>query len=439
MSHSPGQGDSRLPRTGRRNLLQGLALGGLGLGLPNLLALRQAAAASSGSQRDTAVIFVQCGGGASQFETYDPKPDAPAEYRGEFRPTATSVPGVSICELLPRQAKLMDQLAVVRSVTHHEASHIALHVVETGYFLRDNANIRKGEMPSLGAIVSRVRGSLTGGLPSNISLRRPGAYSSASYLGAQYDQFVVREDPSLPEFQIPNLSVHDDLTSLRLRQRYALRGQLDQAAGGGSGSDDQHQAFLQQAVDLITGERAQQAFDLSREKAAVCDRYGRNEVGQRMLLARRLVEADVPFVMVRMGDWDDHENLREKMIARCEIFDRGLSALIEELAERSLTRRVLVVAMGEFGRTPRVNAKGGRDHWPAVNSVLFAGGSYQMGQAIGASDAKGAAVAEAPYPPQSVLAMVYRHLGIDPGLTFRDHAGRPRYVLEEREEIRELL
>ncbi|HEX5106569.1 MAG TPA: DUF1501 domain-containing protein, partial [Pirellulaceae bacterium] len=169
------------------------------------------------------------------------------------------------------------------------------------------------------------------------------------------------------------------------------------------------------------------------------DRYGRNAFGQRLVMARRLVEAGVPYVAVRTADWDDHAQLVSRMKARCPEFDRGIAALITDLRERGMTQDVLVVAMGEFGRTPRVNQNGGRDHWPAVASVLISGGRYRMGQVIGATDSHGAYVAAAPYQPQSVLALVYRHLGIDPSLTFLDYTGRPRYVLEERQSITELI
>jgi uncharacterized protein (DUF1501 family) len=203
-------------------------------------------------------------------------------------------------------------------------------------------------------------------------------------------------------------------------------------------------AYQTQALELLTGNRARRAFDLGQEPDRLRDHYGRNDMGQRMLLARRLVEAQVPFVAVRFTpgvgpDWDDHADLAGRMRQRAPIYDQGLSALIEDLRQRGLNRDVLLVAMGEFGRTPRVNQNAGRDHWPAVSSVLLAGGSYRMGQVIGASDSRGGAVTQAPYPPQSVLVMIYRHLGIDPAMTFPDFTGRPRHILEEREPIVELL
>jgi uncharacterized protein (DUF1501 family) len=189
----------------------------------------------------------------------------------------------------------------------------------------------------------------------------------------------------------------------------------------------------------LLSDRVQRAFDIGREPATLRERYGMNALGQRLLLARRLVESGVPFVVVRMFDWDDHEEIEPKMRKRGPMFDQGVAALVRDLLDRGLNRRVLVVAMGEFGRTPRVNVKAGRDHWPGAMSVLFAGGAYRMGQVIGATDSKAAAPASAPYRPEDVLGMLYRHLGIDPALTFADLRGRPRHILEQRDVIRELV
>ena len=428
-------------RFNRRRLLQsgGLVLGG-GL-LTDLLRARSAAADSAQPVPATAVIFVTLGGGPSQFETYDPKPDAPAEYRGPFRTIPTKLPGVPFCELLPRQAALLDQLTIIRSVHHEQASHIAEHIVETGYDLVNSANSRTGEMPSIGAIVSKVRAGNASGIPAYVSMPQHHAYAGAHWLGSQHHFFAVNDDPNAPDFQVSNLALNPKLDVTRLSDRRSLLQQLDQTrriddlAGNAAALD----AIGQQALDLITGERARLAFDIGKEAPAVRERYGRNAVGQRMLLARRLVEAGVPFVTVRMGDWDDHTELPQKISTRAPIYDTGISALIEDLAARGLQRDVLVVAMGEFGRTPRINVNAGRDHWPAVNSVLLAGGAFRMGQVVGQTDAQGGRVTHAPYRPQNVLSMVYRHLGIDPAQAFNDYAGRPRYVLEEREPVTELL
>lgn len=425
----------------RRRFVQAgsAALGGLTL--TDILRLRAAAAEKGTAIADTSVIFIQLGGGPSQHETYDPKPDAPVEYRGNFRPIATRLPGVSFCELMPRQAALSDDLAIVRSVHHEQASHIALHIIETGYDLRSSANARNGEMPSVGSVASKVRGRNRSGIPGYVVMPRHFAYAGAHWLGAQHNHFDVRDDPNADSFEVSNLSLNEKLDIERLDDRRTLLSDLDRAkvAYDLAGSAAALDAISAQAFDLIAGERARLAFDISRELPAVRDRYGRNTLGQRMLLARRLAEAGVPFITIRMGDWDDHQQLPERISKRAPMYDIGITALIEDLRQRGLNRKVLVVAMGEFGRTPRVNAKAGRDHWPAVNSALLAGGDFQMGQVVGATDAIGGKVTQAPYRPQNVLTMVYRHLGIDPALTFDDYSGRPRYVLEERQPITELL
>jgi hypothetical protein len=411
------------------------------LSLPGILQLRAASRDAGTPTRSTAVIFVTLGGGASQFETYDPKPDAPAEVRGEFQAIPTTVPGMRFCELMPRQAALAKRIAVVRSVTHHEASHIALHVVETGYFLRNPANSLAGEMPAVGSVAAKARGGGAGGLPGFVSLPRMNAYSGPHHLGKQFTAFDVAADPNDAAYRVANLDLARGITPQRMDDRRAILSWVDdgQRVLDLNDTSSAIDSFQRQALELLTGEAARTALDISREPDKLRDAYGRTPFGQRLLLARRLAEAGVPFIAVRTFDWDDHDKLPERMKKRSPEYDIGLAALITDLAARGMDRDVLVVSMGEFGRTPKVNVNAGRDHWPGVASVLLAGGGYRMGQAIGASDARGGTVARAPYAPQNVLGMVYRHLGIDPGLTFPDFTGRPRHILEEREPIVELV
>jgi uncharacterized protein (DUF1501 family) len=410
------------------------------LSLPGVLARRAAARDLGSSPKPTAVIFVMLGGGIAQHESYDPKPDAPAEYRGAFQAILTAVPGVRFCELMPRQAAVMKHLAVVRSVTHHEASHIALHVVETGYFLRSSANARAGEMPAVGCVAAKVRGGGAGGLPGFVSLPHMDAYTGSHYLGKRFAAFDVPADPNDPAYRVANFDLAKGVTPDRVDDRQELLRSVDDARrvldleGNAAAMD----SFQRQALELLTGPAARTALDIAREPAKVRDAYGRTPFGQRLLLARRLAEAGVPFTVVRTFDWDDHDKLPERMKKRCPEYDTGLAALASDLHARGLSRDVLVVSMGEFGRTPRVNPAAGRDHWPGVASVLLAGGDYRMGQAVGATDAAGGTVTRSPYRPQQVLGMVYRHLGIDPAMTFPDFSGRPRAVLEEREPVAEL-
>jgi hypothetical protein len=422
----------------RRSLLTSCSLVIGGAQLANVLRLR---AAEPQRRRRTSVIFVTLGGGASQFETFDPKPAAPAEYRGEFASIATRLPGFQFCELLPKLARISDRLAVVRSIHHEQASHIAEHIVETGYDLVNGSKTREGDMPSVGSAVSRLRGVGESGIPAYVSLPRHHAYSSPHWIGAQHHFFAVDGDPNELTFAVNNLALTDQLTANRLRDRRDLQAAFGkrQKLADLNGSTEVIDLFSQQAFDLITGSRAREAFLIQAEDPRLRDRYGHNAFGQRLLLARRLVEADVPFVTVRTFDWDDHADLPRLIKARVPMFDTGVSALIEDLQQRGLDHEVLVVAMGEFGRTPRINGNRGRDHYPAVNSVLLSGGNYQMGQVIGATDQNGIAVSHAPYRPQNVLAMVYHHLGIDPATTFKDYSGRPRSLLEERGLINELI
>ncbi|NNE91294.1 MAG: DUF1501 domain-containing protein [Verrucomicrobiales bacterium] len=411
------------------------------LSLPSIFQLRANSPGFDSSRSDTTVILVNLGGGPSQHETYDPKPDAPPEYRGPFSPISTKIPGVQICELLPKQAAMMDQMTIIRSIHHEQASHIAEHIVETGYDLRNPQNSLKGEMPSVGSVVSAIRGSSPDGIPAYVSMPDRKAYGGPHWLGGQHRHFSVNDDPNEPDFAVKNLVLARDLDVERLQDRKALLKSLDHAqrAIERDSAADAIDGFTRKAFELITGPKAREAFDLSAEPDAMRNRYGRTTFGQRMLLARRLAEAQVPYIKVWLPGWDDHKDLVKRITPRAAAYDQALTALITDLGERGLTQKVLVVAMGEFGRTPKFNATGGRDHWPRVNSVLFAGGDYKMGQVIGATDRKGANVIEAPYRPQNVLGMMYRHLGIDPSITFDDFTGRPRYLLEERRPITELI
>lgn len=418
--------------------LAGLTFGGLSLG--GVLQSRAMAKQQGHAVRDSAVIFVTLGGGPSQLETYDPKPEAPVEYRGTFGTIPTKLPGVAFCELLPRQAAILDRLAVIRSIHHEQASHIAEHIVETGYDLRNSANSRAGEMPSVGSVVSHMRGANPAGIPGYVSIPRHHAYAGPHWLGSQHQYFAVNDDPNEENFQVSNLALSSQLSEERLKNRSGLLKELDRRKRihDLTGAADSLNAISEQALNLVTKALAQQAFDIQREPPALRDSYGRNTFGQRVLLARRLVEVGVPFVKVRMPGWDDHQQLNEKIQKRAPQYDQAIASLIEDLKDRGMTQDVLVVAMGEFGRTPRINTNAGRDHWPAVNSVMISGGHFQMGQVIGATDATAGKVKTSPYRPQNFLAMVYRHLGIDPSSTFNDYSGRPRYVLEERAPIREL-
>jgi hypothetical protein len=416
-----------------------------GLTLPRLLAAQNLASRQDQAAEDTAVIQIWLGGGPTHIETYDPKPEAPSEYRGPFKAIPTKLQGVQVCELLPRHARILDKVALLRSVYHNSGDHdYGMYVCTTGKPLKNQ--------PSTGAYVARIRGAAKGGMPPYVHF---GFHPTdnlvfvpnfkASYLGGGYDPFYVTDDPADGKFRVPNLELADGMTVDRLGDRRTLLARFDRMqrrvdASGMMGSMDR---FSQAAFDMVAGPMAREAFDLSREDARTRENYGMHRWGQSCLLARRLVEAGVPFVTVNFDPhsytFDMHGNVKGGMLSAGPRMDSAIPALIEDLHQRGLSRRVLVIAWGEFGRTPKINASGGRDHWGEVMSVLVAGGGLRMGQVIGSSTAKGEAPKDRPLKPYDILATMYRHLGIDPQRTFPDHAGRPLRLLNEGEVIAELV
>ncbi len=424
----------------RRNVLKTGVLSFAGLSLPDLLRLR-AEAKQSAVESDTALIYVELAGGPTQHETYDPKPQAPQEYRGPMSPISTAIPGVQFSELMVEQARIADKLAVIRSMHHDSGSHgTSSHLTQTGYYLQNRQN-RENEMPCFGYYVSKIRGANAEGMPAFVSMPRIMRYGGAAWLGKGYNPFETIRDASRKNFKVPNLTPTRGLTVERLGDRKSLLQDLDASRKlfDNRGVSDSIDQFTATAFDMVAGDAARKAFDISAEDGRTRDRYGRSAAGQNMLLARRLVERGVTLATVRVGGWDDHTGIKKRMLSKGPDFDRAVAALIEDLHDRGLDRKVMVVAMGEFGRTPRINRNAGRDHWGRLMSVMVAGGGLRCGQIIGESDANGSVVKDRPYRPENVLAVAYRHLGIDPSSTFPDPAGRPRYVLENREPIAELV
>lgn len=425
----------------RRSLLKAGAMGLAGLSLSDVLRLQAASATESAKlTTDTAVIFIELAGGPSQFETYDPKPKAPQEIRGPFQSIPTSQPGERFCELLPQQAKLLDKLTVIRSIHHNKNSHDpSSHLSQTGYYKRGPKG-SPNEMPSFGSVISETRGPNHPEMPAYVAVPRVMRNGGSAFLGNKCDCFQTVSDPNSDDYQVQNLSLVKGLDFKRLHDRQGLLQSLDAQRKmldlkGSSTAVDQ---FTEQAFQLVSGDQARVAFDIGQESDKVRETYGRNTVGQSMLLARRLVERGVTCVTVRCTGWDDHVNLPKKIVPRASHYDQGVAALINDLWDRGLQRNVMVVAMGEFGRDPRFNKDAGRGHWGPVMSVMMAGGGLQPG-ILGSSTARGEVPLSVPYRPENVLAMMYRHLGIDPAMTFEDFTGRPRYLLEERELIRELI
>jgi Protein of unknown function (DUF1501) len=425
----------------RRSFLRAGALGLGGLTLADLLALRaRSEETSAEAKRNTAVIFVELGGGPSHLETYDPKPNAPREFRGPLESVATNLPGVYFSQYMREQAQLLDKLAVVRSIHHGSNSHDASsHLTQTG-FLKRSQRAGLNEMPCFGSVAARVCGPNEPGLPAYVALPRIMRNGGAAYLGTAHNPFETINDAGKRNFSVRNLTLSTGLNAARLEDRRTLLTALDvqreivDLEGSSEAIDD----FTRQALEMVTGPRAQAAFDISKEKDRVREEYGLTDIGQSLLLARRLVEAGVTCVTVRYPGWDNHVKIAQAMEQRGPRYDQAMAALVRDIYQRGLDRDVLVVSMGEFGRTPRVNRNAGRDHWGSLMSVLLAGGGLKTG-IVGTSNSKGEVPVECPYGPENVLAMVYRHLGINPEQTFADLAGRPRHILEERRLIAELV
>jgi hypothetical protein len=441
--HSPAR---NCEGVSRRSLL---TIGALGLGsltLPDLLRLRAEERAEGRPTSDTAVILLWLDGGPSQFETYDPKPEAPAEYRGPYRTIRSRVSGLNLCELLPLHARVADKFAVIRSVTHRESGHgSAIKNLNTGYLHPPGTNEGTFLYPGVGAVVARSRVQERRGLPHYVCVPTAGIFkgdvAGGAYLGSAYDPFAANPGDGAGALIPPA-----ELSLSRLQNRRALLSSLDRLRRDvdTSGMMEGMDAFARQGFEMVTGRAAREALDLSREPIAVRNRYGTSAErtqpwGQSCLLARRLVEAGVSFVGVGMGGWDDHgEALVRRLPQRARTYDVAVTALIEDLHARGLDRKVLVLAWGEFGRTPRIN-RGGRDHWPSSMSVMMAGGGLRMGQVVGSTNARGERPQDRPLHPNDVLATVYRHLGIDHHRAFVNPQGRPIPLLPNGEPIAELL
>ena len=436
----------------RRSFLQAGVLGLGGLALPDLFRLR-AEGAGSPEAKGRSVILFWLSGGPGHMETWDPKPKAVSAFRGPLGAIPTSVPGVHFGELLPEQARRMDRLAILRSVNHGTGDHTkANHWMLTGYpgpafNAPDNTVQRR---PAIGSAAARLSAPGRRGLPPYVAVPnlRGGTdnlFHYASYLGGASNPFVVESDPNEANYRVKNLTPPKGVTLARLEDRRRVLESLDQFRRDADPKLRDVDAYYGRAFDMLTGKAVADAFDVAAEPAALRDRYGRHTFGQSALLARRLVEAGTPFVTVNCVPWDHHgtENrLKTEEGAKKLIppLDRALGALIDDLIDRGLYDSTLVVAMGEFGRTPRMNADGGRDHWGDAFSVLMGCGSMRMGQVIGRSSERGEHVAERPIDPQDVAATIYHHLGIDArSVTFDDRAGRPTYLLDRGEPIRELV
>lgn len=452
----------------RRMALQMGAIGATGLGLGDLLRL-QAEAALPGVPGDTAVIFVWLAGGVSQLDTYDMKPDAPDEYRGQFRPIKTNVPGIELTELFPLHARIADKFAIIRSMRHRFSDHGGgSKRLMTGREPKTPTGT-VNDSPAVAAVVAKCRQNSAVAMPANILLadsNRTSADSFAlgsAYLGPAYNPFQVGGDPSAQDFKVDSITMPAEMQP-RMEDRWRLLAAIDRmrrdvdATGAMSAMD----TFNAQACELFTSQATRDAFDLSRETDATRDRYGRNAWGQRCLMARRLVEAGGSFITVAMEappeteavgkkpkgafyNWDCHAVNCDVFIDtkyRAPTYDQALTALIEDIHARGLDKKVLIIATGEFGHTPKLeyhDGRPGRGHWPHAFSVLVSGGGLRMGQIVGSTDARAAYPKDRSLGPEDLWATVYRHLGIDPTKALRDSVGRPMPILPGGRPIKELV
>jgi hypothetical protein len=436
-------------------LLQVGSIGVLGLSLPRLL---RAEACRDRAARADACILIFLNGGPSHLDMWDMKPAAPKEIRGEFKPIATTVPGVQFSEHLPRLARHMHRCALVRSVHHsvNNAHAAAVYVGLTGHD-RGDANVAIGagpnDYPAIGSVLGLCRPPRTPVVPY-VSMPyitaegrggppQPGFFGGV--LGRARDPLFMLRDPNAPNFAMPELSLAGDMTARRLDARKALVTRLGQLHGRSAGPSQEMGVFRQKAFDLLTAPASQTAFHLDREPSAVRDAYGRNIYGQSVLLARRLIEAGTRVACISWAPdanatWDTHggnfTKLKGELLPQ---LDAALSGLLADLEARGMLERTLVAAMGEFGRSPKVNGAAGRDHWNFCYSLLLAGGGIRGGYVHGSSDRSGARPSNCPVTPADVIATIYQCLGISPELELHDRLSRPFQLVPWGSPIQELL
>jgi uncharacterized protein (DUF1501 family) len=422
----------------RRDFLRVGALGAVGLALPDFLRA-QATTGSSRRLRAESVILVYLGGGLSHHDTFDMKPDAPAEIRGNYHPIDTDVPGLQISHMLPHLARCMDKFALIRSGAHNNDHH----ETATNWALCGRFGSAFGDYPAIGAVVSHQLG-FRGPLPPYVAIPRNPSFTwelgKSAYLGGRYESFRTG-DPNAPGFQVQDVSPAEELSERSVARRQTLLQAVDGLTREVEGNDAvaTYNEFQQRATTLVLSAEARSAFAIDREATALRDRYGRNTFGQSCLLARRLVERGVRFATVNFGGWDHHARIWDGLGSKLPQLDAGLSALVEDLDRRGLLATTLVAVFGEFGRTPQINRDTGRDHWAPAASLLFAGAGVHGGQVIGATDRQGAYVTRRPVAPADVAYTIYEAVGVDPHRWLTHPEGRPVEILDRGEPVRELF
>jgi len=459
-----------LPILSRRNMLKSSLAGMAGLSLPSLLESRAHAAKTGQPMSRRSVILLWMTGGPSHIDTLDPKPDRPIENRGPFGTIATKLPGVRVCEHLPKLASMLDRFSVLRSVDATGSNHEPNTVFQTGNVKAEARENREARLyPAIGAMVSKHHGANHPSMPGYVAFQRSVSHLAyAGYLGKRYDPFIANQATRLPIydmvgkdsgtvsqadlFRMPNglnFERIDDRRDL-LKSFDGMRREID-----ASGTMDVMDYYHQQAVEMLVGGRAQDALDIGREPQQVRDRYGKHLWCQQALLARRLVEAGAAFVTLDLsyhtasGTWDTHGDnippyggIKKGLGPLLPLFDHLITTLVDDLHQRGLSDEVLVIAMGEFGRTPQTGTQDsvdGRNHWPVVMSMLLAGGGYRHGQVIGATELDGGRIKERPITPGDLSATIYQHFGIPVDVTYNDNTGRPRFAVENGKPIAELM
>ena len=423
-------------RTSRRDFLYAGLVGGLGLTMGDYFKLR---ANETDIFEPTAqsIIHIFLTGGSAHQETWDPKPLAPIEYRGPLSASDTAIPGVQFSQHLQRTAKIADRLTIIRSMTHGEAAHErGTHNMFTGY--RPSPAIR---FPSFGAVVSHELGSRNN-LPPYVCVPGvPNEFAGTGYLSSAHGPFSLGGDPGNTNFSVRDLNMHSGITPERFDRRRNILSAVDEHFSTLEKSDalSAMDSFYQAAYSLVSSKEAREAFHLAAEPDAIRDAYGRTDAGQRMLIARRMVEAGVRFVSVTYGGWDMHGGIANGIAKQVPAFDQAFAALITDLEKRGMLEKTLVMVSSEFGRTPKINKDAGRDHWPKVFSVVFAGGGFKKGYVHGSSDPTGAEPSEDPLTVENMASTVYRCLGINPDKRLMAPGSRPIDIVRGGEVVKELL
>lgn len=428
--------------TSRRDFLRVGGLGVLGLSLAGTLARERAAASELISHapkaRAKSIIMIYLGGGMAQNDTFDPKPDMPEEVRGKYKAIATNVSGLYITELLPKMAKVMNKVAVVRSGVHNNISH----EVASNWVLSGRFGSPFGDYPGMGAVVAHEKG-FSGTVPPYVAVPKNPSFSwelgKSAFLGGRYESFKAG-DPNEPNYRVPDLGLRDPLTPRTIERRKSLLQAIDHLGAQVRGNDQMatYDEFQQKAAEMVLSPKAQAAFDIEKEKSELRDAYGRHTFGQSCLLARRLIEREARFVTVSFAGWDHHKKIFPSLDKKLPMLDEGLSTLLTDMDERGLMKDTMIVMLTDFGRSPKVNKDAGRDHWGDAASLLFAGAGVRGGTVVGSTDKEGAYVTDRPVRPSDVAHTVFASVGIDPRKELHQPDGRPISILNEGALIDEL-